>query len=257
MLLELEQVGVEVDGRWLVRGASLRLPPGSLTALVGANGSGKTTLLRVMCGLWRASAGRVALDGEDLQDLPRRRIAQRVAFTPQDTHLEFRFTVRNVVAQGRHPHLSRFQSEGANDRAAIEAAMEQADVAHLSGRYVTELSGGERQRVLIARALATATDVILLDEPIANLDISHALDVLELLRVLAAGGKTIALALHDLNHALRFATHVALVCDGRLVAAGAPADVLTGARIREAFGIETERATTRDGESTLLFRRLK
>lgn len=255
MRLELKSAGVQMDGRWLVREATLGLPAGSFTALVGPNGSGKTTLLRLLAGLWRPTEGRVRLETDDLQTLSRRRIAQRIAFTPQDTHLDFRFTVRDVIAQGRHPHLGRFEREGKRDRESISAAMERADVAHLSQRFVTELSGGERQRVLIARSLATETDVILLDEPTANLDISHTLDTLELCRSLAQDGKTIALALHDLNHAMRFATQVALVGAGRIVHAGAPQETLTDERIRAIFGVAVERATTERGANTLLFHR--
>lgn len=255
MHLGLEAVGVRVDERWLVRGATLVLPERSFTALVGPNGSGKTTLLRLLAGLWRPSEGRVRLDTDELNTLPRRLIAQRIAFTPQDTHLDFRFTVRDVVAQGRHPHLNRFEREGAHDREAIAAAMERADVSHLSTRYVTELSGGERQRVLIARSLATETAVILLDEPIANLDIAHALAILELCRDLARDGKTVVFALHDLNHALRFATQVALINAGQVVHAGAPEETLTSARIRAVFGVEAETAHTPDGARALLFHR--
>lgn len=255
MLLNLEQVGVEVDGRWLVRDARLRLESGSMTALVGPNGSGKTTLLRLCGGLWRPSAGSVTLDGEDLARLARRVAARRIAFTPQDTHLEFRFTVRDVVAQGRHAHLGRFEREGVRDLHAIEAAMERADVREFASRYVTELSGGERQRVLIARSLATEAEAILLDEPTANLDIRHALDVLDLCRALASEGKIICLALHDLNHALRYATHLALLDKGIIVAAGAPDEVLTDERIAEVFGVRAERAMSAGGERTLIFKR--
>jgi iron complex transport system ATP-binding protein len=253
MKLELLKAGIRAEGRWLVRGATLQLSEGSLTALVGPNGSGKTTLLRLLAGLWQPSEGRVLLDGCELGRLPRRELARRVAYTPQDTHIEFAFTVRDVVTMGRHPHLGRFEREGAGDRRAVLAAMEQADCLHLADRLVTELSGGERQRVVIARSLATEAQMILLDEPIANLDIRHALETLELCRALVKEGKTVALALHDLNLAARYATEVVLVSAGHIVAAGAPAEVITGGRIQAVFGVHTEPARTATGEVMLFF----
>src|SRR5205085_3894216 len=137
MTLELRDAGIKVDERWLVRGASLSLRPGHLTALVGPNGSGKTTLLRLLGGLWRPTEGNALLDGNDLQTIRRREIARRVAFTPQDTHLSFAFTVRDVVTMGRHPHLGRFERESERDRRAVEAAIRRADVAHLNDRLIT------------------------------------------------------------------------------------------------------------------------
>ena len=226
MKLQLRGAGVRVENRWLVRGASLVLHAGSLTAFVGPNGSGKTTLLRLLGGLWQPTEGRVLLDDDDLHLIRRRELARRISFVPQDTHLAFAFTVRDVVMMGRHPHLGRFERERDADCRACMEAMERADVAHLARRLVTELSGGERQRVIIARSLATETDAILLDEPTANLDIRHALDILDLCRTLADEGKTIGLAIHDLNLAARCANQVALVCAGRIFAAGAPDVVL-------------------------------
>ena len=255
MSLELREAGVKVDGRWLARGASLAPRAGGVTALVGPNGSGKTTLLRLLGGLWRPTAGRALLDGSDLHLFGRRELARRVAFTPQDTHLAFPFTVRDVVLMGRHPHLRRFEREKKEDHSAVAEAMKRADVAHLAGRPVTELSGGERQRVVIARSLATEVDTILLDEPTANLDVAHALDILDLCRELAGDGKTVVIAVHDLNLARRYASHIVLIAGGRVVAAGAPDEVLTDAAILEVFGVRTERAADRAGGTTLLFHR--
>lgn len=253
MKLELVKAGIRVEGRWLMHDATLQLSEGSLTALVGPNGSGKTTLLRLLAGLWQPSEGRVLLNDCELGRLPRREFAQHVAYTPQDTQIEFAFTVRDVVTMGRNPHLGRFERERASDRQAVLVAMERADCLHLADRLVTELSGGERQRVVIARSLATEAQIILLDEPIANLDIRHALDTLELCRELVREGKTVALAVHDLNLAARYATEVVLVSAGRIVATGAPSEVVTGERIRAVFGVHTELARTATGDVMLFF----
>lgn len=255
MKLELSQAGLKLDGRWIVRELSLTLGGGKLLVLAGPNGSGKSTLLRLLGGLWQPSAGAALLDGQNLKTLPRRTLARSLAYTPQDTHLDFAFTVREVVAMGRHAHLGRFQLEGDRDRAAIHEALRRADVTHLAERFVTELSGGERQRVLIARSLATEAPIILLDEPTANLDIAHALDVLELCRDLTREGKAIALALHDLNLAARFADEVALLNFGQLVAHGPTAEVLEPANISAVFGVNVAPVRAENGAPLFVFTR--
>ncbi len=254
-MLELENAGVTGVGCWMVRGVGLTLHPGTLTALVGPNGSGKTTTLRLLAGLLKPSEGRVLGAGRDLSELPPRELAKRVTYVPQDTHLDFEFTVREIVAMGRHAHLGRFQPEGAHDREVIRRALERTDVLHLAERSVTELSGGERQRVVIARSLATEAGVLLLDEPTASLDIAHALDILALCRSLAAEGKTLCLAIHDLNAAARFADRVGLMAGGSLVADGTPDDIFTPDRIASVFGVSVEPAVAADGTTHYVFRR--
>jgi iron complex transport system ATP-binding protein len=241
--LALEQAGVTIDGHWLVRALDVSLAPGTFTALVGPNGSGKTTALRLLAGLRAPSEGRATIDGVDLATLRRRALARRVTFVPQDTHVAFAFSVRDVVAMGRHAHVGRFDRERAADRRAIEQAMLRSDVAHLAARAVNELSGGERQRVLIARSLATDAPNVLLDEPTASLDIAHALDVVALCRALARDGRAVGVALHDINAALRFASHTVLLDRGRVFAAGLTADVLTPDAVRTVFGVRVDRVT--------------
>lgn len=253
--LEVRGAGVEADGRWLVQEATLSLRPQALTAFVGPNGAGKTTLLRLLAGLWQPTAGAVLLGGRFLDSFSRRELARRIAYAPQDTHMEFAFTVRDCIAAGRHPHLGRFDREGAHDRRAIDDAMHRADVSHLAARLVTELSGGERQRVALARSLATEAGIILLDEPVANLDIGHALDLLDLCRELTRAGKTIIVALHDLNLAARYASDLVMLAAGRIIAADTPAAVLTDDRLARVFGVRPERLRTATGEMTFHFRR--
>jgi len=255
MRLELNNAGINIDGRWLLRQASLELRGGGLLALVGPNGSGKSTLLRLLGGLWKADEGSVTLDGRDLKSLPRRAIARAIAYTPQDTRLDLAFNVREVVMMGRHPHLGRFEVERESDRAAVNEAMRRADVIQLADRFVTELSGGERQRVLLARSLATEAPILLLDEPTASLDIAHALDVLSLCRELAEGGKAIALAIHDLNLAARFADRVALLDKGRLTACGGADEVLRVESLNRVFGVSADRMLTVDGKPVFVFHR--
>jgi iron complex transport system ATP-binding protein len=251
--LSLTDAGICIDERWLVRHVTLSLMPGRLTALAGPNGSGKSTLLRLVSGLWTPTEGKVELDGRPLRSYTRRELARRIAIVPQDTHLSFAFTVRETVAMGRHAHVSRFAREGPLDRRAIDEAMTRADISHLAERLVTELSGGERQRVLIARSLATEAETILLDEPTANLDIAHALDVLTLCRRLADEGRAVVVALHDLNAAATYATHVVLMKAGAIAAIGTTRDLLAPKAIRDVFGVEVEEVTASSGRTLLAF----
>jgi iron complex transport system ATP-binding protein len=255
MSLAAADAGFRVDERWLVRAVTLAFEPGQLVALVGPNGSGKTTLLRLLSGVWEPSEGRVTLEGRSLRAIPRRMAARRVALVPQDTHIAFAFTVREVVAMGRHAHRGRFERERPEDRRAVEDAMSRADVSSLANRLVTELSGGERQRVLIARCLATEADHVLLDEPTANLDIAHALEVLTFCRALAAEGRTIVIALHDLNAALRFATRAVLLSRGRIEAQGEAATVLTPEAISRVFGVQVAFVQHSAGQALVFDRR--
>ncbi len=253
MSLAVDRGGLSIGGRWLVRGATVRVEPGRLVALLGPNGSGKSTLLRLLAGVWAPTEGSVALDGEPLARVPRRLLARAVALVPQDTHIAFAFSVREIVAMGRHAHLGRFERERPADQAAIAQAMARADVAGIAERDATELSGGERQRVLIARSLATEARHLLLDEPTASLDVAHALDVLALCRRLADDGHAVAVALHDLNLARRFATDAVLLREGVVAASGPIEEVLTPAAVGEVFGVAVTIATAAPPETGAVY----
>jgi iron complex transport system ATP-binding protein len=250
------ELGFERADRWILRDICLELQPRKVTALVGPNGSGKSTLLRCMAGLWRPSIGQVTLGGRDINQLRRPEIARQVTYVPQETKLEFEFTVREIVLMGRYAHRGRFDRETAEDRDAAEQALRRADITHIADRSVTQLSGGERQRVLIARSLATRAHTLLLDEPTANLDVDHGLDVLDLCRSLADDGHAVAIATHDLNAVCRFVDQVGLIDSGRLIAVGTPLDVLTPDNLARAFRVRSETVIGSDGTPQLLFHRM-
>lgn len=253
--LEAHSVGFQLQGRWIINEVSLLFRAGQLTAVIGPNGAGKSSLLRVLAGLQRVSTGKVTLDGTNLTSIPRRTLAGRLSFVPQSSQFPFAFTVREVVATGRNPHIGRFQRERTEDRESIERAFALTDIAHLANRVVTELSGGELQRVMIARSLATKPDIILLDEPTANLDPAHALDVLELCRSLAAAGTLVVLTTQDLGMVIRYVDRIAMMKSGAVVATGTSDDVLTDSTLYSVFGVRAVWAVTAEGEHALVFHR--
>ncbi len=236
-LLECRDLAFAYGDRPVLDGVTLSLARGELVALVGPNGAGKSTLLHVLLGLRHVERGGVFSSGEPLSSLSRREVARRIAFVPQETRNDFDFTVRELVAMGRMPHLGRFEPERRTDVEAIERALELTETRRFSDRTLSELSGGERQRVHIARAIAQETDVLLLDEPTANLDVAHQLEVMSLIRRLVRAGKAAAIALHDLSLAARFGDRIVVLGEGRLVADGNPADVITEPMLERYFRI--------------------
>ena len=214
----------------------LEVERGTFVGLIGPNGAGKTTLLDVLRGVHEPDRGRVQIAGESIRDLSARRAGQLVASVPQSTALSFEFTVRQVVEMGRTPHLGRLEGLGPDDREAVQSAMDRTEVAQFADRPVTDVSGGERQRVLLARALAQDTPVLVLDEPTASLDVDHAVRTLELVRDLLSDGRTVVAAIHDLNLAARYCDELVLLAGGAVRAAGPPAEVLTSATLEHAFG---------------------
>lgn len=255
--------GYHRDGRTVLRGVSFSVGPGELVALSGPNGAGKSTLLRLLLGLHHLRAGRVLLGGTPLAELSRREIARRAALLPQDSPLELPLTVREVVTLGRMPHLGRFQPEGPADERAVARALDATDTAHLAERPITELSGGERHRVQLARALAQEAPLLLLDEPVAGLDLGHQLEVLDLLRAIVdrrdggggpgAGARAgVIVALHDLSLAARRCDRMLLLAGGALQADAAPVDVLTPEVLARFFGVRAEVRRDPDGRPLVI-----
>ena len=209
---------------------SLEVASGKLTALLGPNGTGKSTMLQLMLGVLHPASGVVLFQGRPLKQYTRRAVAQAIGVVPQG-EVEPMFSVRDVVAMGRYPHLGAWQRERPEDALAIAHAMERCDVARFADRWVSTLSGGERQRVRVARALAQEARVLVLDEPTTYLDIRHEMTTFELLHTLRGEGVTIVLATHNLNLASRYADSLVMMHEGRIVASGAPSDVLTTDRV--------------------------
>jgi iron complex transport system ATP-binding protein len=228
-------VGVRRGARSVLRAVDFRAPAASVTAVLGPNGAGKSSLIEAVAGLVPFS-GAIRVDGVDVAALSPLERALRVAYVPQQSLLSAPLAVEEVVALGRYAHARGGERSEARAR-AVQHALDKTRAAALAKRPFSELSGGEQRRVLVARAVATGARTLLLDEPTASLDVQHALGLFALCRELAAEGRTIVIVLHQLTDALRFADHVLLLHQGSVVAAGAAADVLVHARVREVYGV--------------------
>ncbi|GAA3084076.1 ABC transporter [Streptosporangium carneum] len=230
-------VTISYGGAPVVRDVSLDIPDGELTMIIGPNGCGKSTLLKGLARVLRPDLGRVLLHGRDIWSYRGRDAARHVALLPQNPIAPEGVDVRGLVRRGRYPHHTLLRQWSPDDEAAIGFALERTGLDQLAGARASELSGGQRQRAWIAMVLAQQTDLLLLDEPTTFLDIAHQYDLLELCRELHRDGKTIVAVLHDLNQAARFASHLIVMKQGRAVAQGPPAEVLTPRLVEEVFGL--------------------
>ena len=230
-------VSVRLGGVPVLRSVSVTARAGEVTGVIGPNGAGKSTLLRVLAGVLAAESGRVRLGAADLHGLAARTRAQRVAYLPQHDAAQ-PFTALETVLMGRYPYLRRFQLEGRRDRQIARAALARTESLRFEARGLDRLSGGERQRVLLARALAGQAGVLLLDEPLASLDLRHRLAVMATLRREAAGGAAVVVALHDVELAGRYCDRLVLLAAGRVASSGRPGEVLVPEQFRAVFGVE-------------------
>lgn len=239
-LVEARDVTFAYDNRPVLRGLTVSLRAGEFTGLVGPNGCGKSTLLRVLLGLLAPQGGEVALQGTPVRRLARREIARRAALVPQELWTDLAFSVREVVAMGRNPHLGRFRPETPEDLKIIRWALEVTESDVFAERSLQELSGGERQRVMIARAVAQQTPVLLLDEPTSSLDLQHQWEIMELVSGLAREGRCALAAIHDLSLAARFCGRLLLLADGKIAVDGPPRAVLTPEHLARYFKIRAK-----------------
>lgn len=223
---------------------TLDIPAGGITALVGPNGAGKSTLLTIVGRLATATSGRATIAGNDVTTTPGRALAKIVSILRQENHFVTRLTVRELVGFGRFPH-----SQGrltAEDHVKIDEAIAFLDLTELSGRYLDQLSGGQRQRAYVAMVLAQDTDYILLDEPLNNLDMKHAVAMMgQLRRAVDELGKTIVIVVHDINFAAAYADRIVALADGQVVHVGTPDELMTPTTLEQVFGTPVE--VRRDG----------
>ncbi|EKM0371368.1 iron-enterobactin ABC transporter ATP-binding protein [Cronobacter turicensis] len=219
-------------------GLNVAIPDGKFTAIIGPNGCGKSTLLRTLSRLMKPLGGQVRLDGEAIQHFATKEVARRIGLLAQNASAPGDITVQELVARGRYPHQPLFTRWRDEDERAVQKAMDATGVSALADQSVDTLSGGQRQRAWIAMVLAQETSILLLDEPTTWLDISHQIDLLELLSTLnREQGYTLAAVLHDLNQACRYANHLIALRDGKIIAEGAPSEIVDAALIEAIYGL--------------------
>ncbi|MCX4777470.1 ABC transporter ATP-binding protein [Streptomyces sp. NBC_01264] len=239
--LTAENVTLGYDQRVIAENLSVEIPDHSFTVIVGPNACGKSTLLRALSRMLRPTVGRVLLDGQAIGSLPAKKVARTLGLLPQSSIAPDGITVSDLVARGRYPHQGLLRQWSAQDERIVNESMASTGVAELADRAVDELSGGQRQRVWIAMALAQQTPLLLLDEPTTYLDIQHQIEVLNLCADLhEEQGRTLVAVLHDLNHAARYATHLIAMRDGKVVAEGPPAEVVTAELVERVFGLRCQ-----------------
>jgi iron complex transport system ATP-binding protein len=238
-MIELDNVSLGYDHRAILHDVNMNAKPGQILGLVGPNGSGKSTLIKGIARIIDLFSGRIVIDGRDIEAIRLDELARLVATVPQSPALPAAFTAFEVVLMGRTPHLGLLRYEGGKDLAIAWRAMAATHTQSFAERRVSELSGGERQRLIIARALTQQPKAMLLDEPTANLDINHQVEILNLVRSLCREQSlTVIIALHDLNLAAQYCDWMAMLNGGRIYAEGTPADILTVQNIKEVYGAE-------------------
>lgn len=236
--LECQNLSFSYQQNKVIKDISLSFEAGQMIGLIGPNGAGKSTLLNLLMGLTPPAEGKVLLNERPLKSYARREIARHISLVPQNVSIGYAFTVREIVAMGRNPHLGSFKPESNQDLELIEQALCKTDLINMQNRRVDQLSGGERQRVFIARALAQQTPLLLMDEPTASLDLCHQLDILTLLSNLAEEGHLVITAIHDLELASRFCHRLILLSQGTVTADGKAEEVLTQTNLKQYFSIE-------------------
>ncbi|WP_294911557.1 ATP-binding cassette domain-containing protein [Tatumella sp. UBA2305] len=227
------------DKKIISRDLSVSIPQGEVTVIIGPNACGKSTLLRTLSRLLTPLQGQVVLDGESISSYPTKEIARRLGLLPQSPNSPAGITVRELVSRGRYPHQQLFGRWRNEDAQAVDQAMQATRVDHLAEQTVDTLSGGQRQRVWIAMVLAQQTPLLLLDEPTTWLDITHQIELMELMRDLnRQHGRTLVVVLHELNHACRYATHLIAMRDGQIIAEGKPSEIVTAELIEQVYGLK-------------------
>ena len=238
-MIEAHSISFRYHENWVLQGVSFRVEKGEFVGLIGPNGSGKTTLLKILYRLLTPQTGEILFEGFPLKKMDRADIARRMAIVAQETHLLFPFSVLETVLMGRSPYLGHLMFESEKDVEIAKKAMEWTKILPFSERPMDEISGGERKRVFIARALAQESEVILMDEPTAGLDIQHEIDFLDLILTLnRERGLTLIMASHDINIASEFCDRLILLQGGRIYKAGTPGEVITQENIKRTYGCE-------------------
>jgi len=232
----------------VIDGVSFVLNRGEILGILGPNGSGKTTLIKLVGGILKKKEGKIEILGKEIEKYSRKELARKIAMVPSDLGAGFDFTVYDMVAMGRYPYIGFFDTLTLRDFDLIEKAMLATGINNLSRHSVREISGGERQRMLIARALAQNTEILLMDEPTSNLDLKFQVEIMELIENIRKTGRGILLTMHDVNMAVRYCTKVALLSKGKIFSIGPPDKVINENSIVEVYGVSGKIIRNGDGK---------
>lgn len=237
--IEVENLKFGYKEDLVLKNVSFNIEKGMFLSIIGPNGSGKSTILKLLNNIYYPKSAKILIEGKDINSFKKKDLARKIALVPQDTIINYEFTVEEVVLMGRHPYKGRFEKENNNDYEIVREALELTNTLYLKDRMITELSGGERQRVLIARALAQEPSIILLDEPTAHLDINHQIEILNLLKKLnKEKGTTIVLVIHDINLGIRYSDEIIMLNKGEILEIGTPEKVITKDNIELVYNLE-------------------
>ena len=236
----VQKLNWNYGNRVILTGITLNVEKGKFYSIIGPNGSGKTTLLRNISRSLEPAGNSVFIDDTDITALSSRDVAKKLSVVPQSTHIDFDFTVMDIVLMGRNPYMKRFGSESREDMEIAERAMRSTNTWYLREKCINEISGGERQRVIVARALAQETGVMLLDEPGSQLDLHHQIELMEMIRsLIQTRALTVISVMHDLNLAAQYSDYLILLNEGRIVCRGTPWQVITKANIENVYQLES------------------
>lgn len=236
-MLSIENLSVAYSGKTVLRDLNISIPEGKITALIGPNGCGKSTLLKAISGSLKVATGKVRLAGQDLTKLSHKNRARRLSILPQSPLTPEGISVRQLVSFGRNPYLSQWGGLSTDDLQKVQMALAETGLTDLADRPVDSLSGGQRQRAWIAMVLAQDTQYILLDEPTTYLDLTHQIELMEMMQKMNKNGKTLVVVLHDLNQACRYCDHLIVMKEGQLIAQDTPHKIFNSTLLKQVFAL--------------------
>lgn len=252
-MIKIENLNWKYEEREILKDININIEKGKFYTILGQNGSGKTTFLKNIVGILENESSQICIDGKNLREYSKKDIAKKIALVSQQEDINFNFTVEEVVSMGRNPYIEFLKTESEKDKEIIKKAMKIANIEYLSNRYITELSGGEKQRVILARAIAQDTKILILDEPTSNIDIKNQIEILDTIKKLQLDKKiTIIAVFHDINIGIRYSDKIIFMKNKTIYKAGSIKDVITEKNIKEVYDIEMEIIKVDDKRSFII-----